>query len=131
MKEATFYVVLATLLAHELDAVSNHEWRMLPLLQALPEDSGRAVFVLLHIPLFAVLFALLMSSHNRTPQLARWGVAIFLIFHAGLHALFVDHPNYEFTSRLSTLLIYGGSLVSGLYITLEARAQRDSLLLKP
>ena len=62
MKNVFFYLGLGTLFTHELDAVSNHEWRVLPILRSLPEMSAMNAFVLLHIPIFAVVVALVASA---------------------------------------------------------------------
>ena len=45
-----FYLGFSLLACHELDAVARHEWRLLPVLNKLNDDSGLIVFVLLHIP---------------------------------------------------------------------------------
>lgn len=121
VKENVFYLALASLLTHELDAVANHEWRILPLLKALPETLGMSLFIGLHVPLFALLLALVASDRPAVRQLSRFGVCIFLILHAGLHAAFIGQPGYEFSSAVSHLLIFGGSLVGGLYLTWVAR----------
>lgn len=44
--------MLATLATHELDAMSNREWRVLPLFSLLPDNLGRVAFVAAHVPLF-------------------------------------------------------------------------------
>ena len=46
MKGTLFHLGLGTLFTHELDAVANHEWRVLPLLCRLPDDAGMVVFVI-------------------------------------------------------------------------------------
>lgn len=50
MVDLAFYMVLALFIAHELDAVRAHEWRLLPLLQSLPERAAYPAFVLMHVP---------------------------------------------------------------------------------
>jgi len=113
------------LFTHELDAVPNHEWRGLPLLGTLPDGTGMVVFVAAHVPLFAVLIALVASRDARVRALARLGIGIFLIVHGSLHALSMGQPTYEFSSRLSNVLIFGGSALGALYLTLSA-AERSS-----
>jgi hypothetical protein len=91
-RDIAFYLGMGSLFTHELDAVPNHEWRGLPLLQSLPDESAMVVFIAAHVPLFAVLIALVASSN-------------------------------EFSSTLSSLLIFGGSAFGALYLVLEAKAK--------
>ncbi len=124
LKEAAFYLGFGSLLTHELDAMSNHEWRLLPVLRALPDETGMMVFVALHVPLFAVLLALVASSRPRMRRLSRLAVAGFLVLHAGLHVLFMGHQGYEFSSWLSETLIFGGALCGVVYLVLALREGR-------
>lgn len=56
---ALFFLVVAGFIAHELDAVHRHEWRLLFVLRGMPDEAARRAFVLLHVPLFAVLLWLI------------------------------------------------------------------------
>ena len=56
---------MGTLITHELDAMPNHEWQVLPLTSWMPNEIGMIVFVLIHIPLFAVLIALISSAEHK------------------------------------------------------------------
>ena len=116
MRNTLFYIGLATLFAHELDAIANHEWTVMPILRSLPEGVGFNAFVLIHIPLFAVLVAIVSSTDSRLRKLSRLGVSVFLLIHAGLHVLFANVAGYEFDSALSNALIFGGALIGGLYL---------------
>jgi hypothetical protein len=124
MKSAAFYLAMAFLFTHEIDAVPNHEWRDLPLLAALPDATAMAVFITAHVPLFAVLVALVASTSPRTRSLSRLGIAVFLIVHGLLHLLSMGRATYEFGSALSNLLIFGGSTFGVLYLILAARERR-------
>ncbi len=121
MKNALFYLGLGTLFTHELDAIANHEWRIMPILRALPEQTGMSTFVLLHIPLFAVLVALVASNDERLRRLSRLGVSVFLLIHAGLHVWYANEADYEFASTLSNALIFGGALFGGLHLVTSFR----------
>ncbi len=121
MKDIAFYLGIAALFTHELDAMPNHEWRGLAILQSLPDDIGMAVFVAAHVPLFAILIALISSSNPRTRTISRLGIGAFLLVHGTLHALSMGQPTYEFTSTLSNLLIFGGAALGALYLALEAK----------
>ena len=121
MRNALFYVGIGTLFAHELDAIANHEWSIMPVLESFSEQAAFTTFVLLHIPLFAVLIALVSSTNDRIRGLSRIGVSVFLLAHAGLHMLFSGRPHYEFDSLLSMFLIYGGAVFGGLYLVVSRR----------
>ena len=116
MKNVFFYLGLGTLFTHELDAISNHEWRLLPILRSLPDDLALNTFVLLHVPLFAILLALVASTHHQLRQRSRLGISIFLIIHAGLHLWFKNDVHYEFASIVSNVLIFGGALFGALHM---------------
>jgi phosphotransferase system glucose/maltose/N-acetylglucosamine-specific IIC component len=116
-----FYIGLGLLLTHELDAVANHEWRGLPLLGTLPDEAGMSVFIAAHVPLFAILIALVASKDERTRALSRLGVGVFLVVHGLLHALSAGEPTYEFSSGLSRGLIFGGSTFGALYLLLSVK----------
>ena len=121
MRDIAFYLGMASLFTHELDAVPNHEWRGMPLLRALPDEIGMVVFVAAHVPLFAVLIALVASPDPRTRARTRLVIGVFLLFHGLLHALSMGQANYEFSSTLSHLLIFGGSAFGALYLALEIK----------
>ena len=70
MKHSLFLLGFGCLITHELDAVLNHEWRVLPLLRSLPDELGTIVFVAVHIPIVAVVVALISSIRERTRVLS-------------------------------------------------------------
>jgi len=115
MKSITFYLGLALLFTHELDAMPNHEWRVLPLLRSLTDSVGEAAFVVAHIPIFAVVIACIASLNPKTRSIARDVASGFLIVHAVLHLAFSGHLAYEFGSLLSMMLIYGAGVCGLLY----------------
>ena len=119
MKRMIFYLGFGTLLTHELDAMLNHEWRVIPLLRTLPETSGITVFIVAHVPIFALLIALVASRDLRIRRYSRLGIALFLVAHGALHVLFQSHREYEFSGLLSNLLIFGGAALGLIYLTLE------------
>ena len=96
-----FLTCVAWLFAHELDAIRQHEWRILPLTSWMRDDIAYAVFVLTHIPLFIIIVIALPYI------IFQLSVDIFLILHAGLHILFRHNSAYTFNNTLSRLLIFG------------------------
>lgn len=115
MKNFFFYLGIALLCTHEMDAMPNHEWRVLPIMRALEDAVGEIVFVLAHIPLFAVLIGLVASLNSRVRRTSRFWVAVFMIVHSGLHFAFSGHHAYEFDSMLSSGLIYGAAICGVAY----------------
>ena len=122
---AVFYLGLGFLFTHELDAMTNHEWRILPGLAALPDSTGELAFVLAHVPLFAIVIAFVASLNRKVRGQARAVASGFLVLHALLHRLFSSQDAYEFTSTLSSFLIYGAAVCGAAYL-LVAFLDRNS-----
>jgi hypothetical protein len=118
MKNLLFYLGFATLITHELDAMTRSEWRLLFILKNLPEQIASSTFVIIHIPLITVLLWLTSSETQLVRYRSRIAVATFLIVHAGLHKLLEHQPDYCFNSLLSLGLIYGGGLLGCCYLVL-------------
>lgn len=125
IKDIACYFGLGLLFTHELDAMTNYEWRVLPILRSLPDDIGQIVFVIAHVPLFAVAIAFVASLNPRVRERARDVVSAFLIVHAVLHLLFSGHEAYDFSTVLSSVLIYGAALC-GIAYFLTPRADRHA-----
>ena len=115
MKRIVFYLGLALLFTHELDAMSNHEWQVLPLLSDLTDSVARQIFVIAHVPIFAVVIACIASLNLKTRAMARDIASGFLIAHALLHFAFSGHAAYQFSSSLSSMLIFGAGVCGLLY----------------
>ena len=116
---AVFYLMLATLFTHELDAMAQSEWRLLYVLRSLPSADGQFWFVLLHVPLFAGLLWLIQQSSPRIRQLTQVSLAAFAVVHAGLHYRLSAEPLYTFTSPLSLAVIYGAALLGLLFLIMS------------
>jgi hypothetical protein len=97
--DVLYWMLLGAFFTHELDAVKRHEWRVLPILRALPDSAGEQVFIWGHLPLFAAILATAADDG------VRLGVAAFAVLHVGLHWLFRRHPAYEFNNPSSWALI--------------------------
>lgn len=115
MKNTAFYLGLSLLFTHELDAMSNHEWRILPVLSALSDAAGATVFLIAHVPLFALVIAFVASLNLKTRTKARNIASGFLIAHAALHYWFSDDSAYEFSSLVSSFMIFGAALCGVAY----------------
>ncbi len=119
MKSTAFYLGLALLFTHELDAMPNHEWRVLPLVRSLTDSVGELTFVVAHIPIFVIVIACIASLNLKTRSMWRDIASWFLVAHALSHIAFSRHAAYEFDSLLSTVLIYGAGLCGTLYLVVR------------
>jgi hypothetical protein len=119
-----FFTGFAFLVCHELDAVMQAEWRMLPVLSGLSDDTAYFWFVLLHVPLFALLMACAGSTSPSTRFRAQIGLDAFMLIHLGLHLALRAHPENTFRSALSELCIYGAGLTGLVHGGLLLRANR-------
>jgi len=121
MKNLIFYLGVSMLFTHELDAVLNNEWRVLPLTSWLPDEMGQLTFIAIHIPLFAILLALISSRNELIRHRTRFGISVFLPIHGIFHLAFMTHENYEFESVISNFLIFAGSVCGLLYLVLNQK----------
>lgn len=106
-----FWLNLALLLVHELDAVRRQEWRMFAGLNRLADEPAHQMFALLHAPLFVALFWLVSRPNPAVQFWFQLGVDAFLVIHLGLHLLFQRHPANAFTAAFSRYLIGGMGLL--------------------
>ncbi|MDU1906151.1 MAG: DUF6713 family protein [Dysgonomonas sp.] len=103
-----FYLGIALIIVHEMDAVCCHEWRIFPGLSSLKDNVACRIFILAHIPLFSLFFWYIYYS----PDLYYFilGFNIFLVVHWLLHILFLKHKNNEFKDWVSWSIISAAGL---------------------
>jgi hypothetical protein len=106
MSNFFFFVGLALILVHEMDAITCSEWRIFPGLSVLPEKTAYLVFMVLHIPLYYLLVSNLYSANQLNTGFIR-GLDIFFVVHVFAHILFLKHPKNQFKSNLSWMIISG------------------------
>lgn len=116
-----FFVGFSLLACHELDAVAQAEWRLLPILAGMADEQAYLWFVGLHIPLFALLMWWVGSTSAPTRRTAQLAVDAFLVVHAGLHFALRHHSDYTFHSSLSELCIFGAAVVGAVHAILTLR----------
>lgn len=126
MRSFIFALGLALLVSHELDAIVVAEWRLLPLLNLLPDETAHVVFLALHVPVLAALFWLTAFSSPRSQHWSRLGFDAFLIGHAGVHWLMSGETQDMFASPLSLTLIYGAAAVGAAHLVMVLRAGQAS-----
>ena len=124
MKNLWFLLGLGFISTHELDAVRQHEWRLLYILRDLPEALAANVFVAVHVPLFVVLVWLTHHARPIWRNGSRLALMSFLIIHVGLHLRLSSHALYTFHSPLSKMLIFGGGVCGLLYQLAMLQARR-------
>ena len=125
-KTLLFMIALSLMITHELDAVSQEEWRILVVFRDLPSQLAETLFVVLHVPLLLVL--LWLSFHQRA-EISAWSrraICLFGIVHVGLHLSLVSLPAYSFDSWLSQALIYGYGVSGALFFLMEGIAKSRS-----
>ncbi|MQX53724.1 DUF6713 family protein [Alcanivorax sediminis] len=111
-----FLIGLSLLFTHELDAMTHSEWRVLPLTSWLEPEMGRLVFVVLHVPLFALVLGWLTSQLPQRVLQGQFWVSVFLVVHAGLHLAFSGQAHYTFEGMLSNTLIFGAAVFGAGYL---------------
>jgi hypothetical protein len=110
--------VCSALLAHELDAVHKREWRLLFVLRGMAAEPARRAFVLLHVPLLALIIWLVAHPNEAVRFWSALALSLFAIVHAGLHWLLSGHPKYEFNTPHSRLFIYGAAGLALIHLAL-------------
>ena len=84
----------------------------------LPEHTASDAFVILHVPLIALLLWLTNNESEIIKNWSRIALCGFFVIHAGLHKSLENSPNYTFDSTLSLGLIYGAGLLGFVYLIL-------------
>ncbi len=118
---ALIQLMLAFLFTHELDAMTQAEWRLLYVLRSLSDEEGRWWLVVIHVPLFWALIALTHHKSAQVQSMSRLGLAAFCIVHALLHWRLASDPLSSFISPLSWLLILAPAALGVIYLMGELR----------
>jgi hypothetical protein len=121
-QNAILHLMLAVLFTHELDAMLQAEWRLLYVLRDMPSADAAHWFIVLHVPLFALILWLTHHKLHTIRQRSRYVAAAFMIVHAALHFRLRDDPLNTFVSPLSLTLIYGGAVIGIVYLLFAKRS---------
>jgi hypothetical protein len=127
LSEFIFHALLALLFTHELDAVTQSEWRLLYVLRSMDDAIARNWFVAIHVPLFAVVIWLAFHQNKSVREKARCGLAAFSVVHALLHYRLRSDPLSAFDSPLSIALIGGAALFGAAYLLMRMRSTRAAI----
>ena len=128
---ALYYIGLACLLTHELDAVTHSEWRLLFGLRSLPDPTAASAFVALHLPLFFLVLWLSHHSVRRTRDGARIVIAASLVIHGVLHFVSSSSPQNTFDGPFSNSLIFGAAFSGASFLALALWRRSGSAPLSP
>jgi hypothetical protein len=116
-----YYLGLACLFTHELDAVTHSEWRLLIGLRSQPDETALPLFVVLHVPLFFTILWLSHFPREVVRNATRIVVAGFLVVHAVMHFSKASDPLDEFEGTLSRTLIVSAAAFGIAYLGMELR----------
>jgi len=117
MTDLLFFTAVSMLLLHEMDAVDKKEWHLLFVLRRLPDDGAMRWFILLHLPLFVALMALVAAGPSGVVHWIEGGVDAFLILHAGLHTRLTLLGDRAFADPFSAWLIRAAAIGGALHLT--------------
>ena len=107
---------MAFFVGHEIDATYRKEWRLLPVLRKMKEETAAAWFVALHVPVVFFLLALIALPEAGFAIVSRKVFCAFAAVHVGLHAFWPKSDLYLFDNTVSRSLIYGAGLFGALYL---------------
>ena len=123
-----YYLAIASLLTHELDAVRHTEWGLLYILRDLPETLAYPSFVALHLPLIFIILWLSHLESLRAQLVFRRTFSVFVVIHSLIHFRLIGSDGYTFSGWLSDGLIFGSALLALIYLYLSTRsATRTSI----
>lgn len=123
MQKLLIHLMLALLFTHELDAMTQSEWRLLYVLRDLNDYQARWWFVALHVPLFWALIGLTHHAKANVQRFSRIGLAAFCLGHALMHLRLRNDPLSTFSTPLSWSVILGAAALGVAYLALTVRPQ--------
>lgn len=121
-----YWLAFSLFICHEMDAVARAEWNLLYVLRDLEDSAAYIWFILLHIPIYvALLWG--SSAGGRLEKIARMGLTVLLVIHAGLHFRLQNDPLYLFEPPVETITVYGAAAASMIYLALQFFSQERDL----
>lgn len=118
------HLSLALIATHELDAMKQQEWLVLPLTSFLPEPIAWRAFTVLHVPIFYGLFRCASSPSMAIRSKFDRYFGGFCVFHAGLHLAFWMHKQNTFNNVMSQSIIWAAAAVGGWLVKASADASK-------
>jgi len=108
-----FLLAVTFLFNHELDAVQQHEWRILSVPLSVSDKVAYRIFVAFHILFFGVIIWYINESWLQI------GLDVFLIAHVFIHYALRNNSNLVFT-WFSWVWILGGGILGAIHLLLMA-----------
>lgn len=109
-----FLTVVSFLVAHELDAIRQQEWRFFFAPVAVSDETAYRIFTALHAPMFVIVL-----WYGESPAF-QMGVDVFMIVHWLLHLGLRNHPTIQFESWFSRFWIVGGASLGAFHLLLTS-----------
>ena len=113
-----FYLGVAFLLTHELDAIQRHEWRIFPIIRKLKDEIAYYWFTILHVPLFVLLLCLICHPSEKIRFWFQLSMDVFFIVHMVLHKLLNSDKNCEFVGAFSKAIIFSVGIVGMVHLSI-------------
>ncbi|MEM7096660.1 MAG: DUF6713 family protein [Pseudomonadota bacterium] len=117
MRTFIYYLTIATLVTHELDAVRHSEWVLLYILRDLPAATAYTVFVVLHVPLIVAILWLSHHQNEKLQSIFRFLFGVLTCVHAIIHLGLEGSEKYFFEGWLADGLIFGSATLGAIYST--------------
>lgn len=95
------WINVSLFILHEMDAVRTREWKMMILFNRLDDNTGDKIFILLHLPLYSIIFYFM--EYYFKPFLL--SVSVLLIIHQFMHLLFRNHTENKMNEMFSKIVI--------------------------
>ena len=115
LADLVFFTAISLLLLHEMDAVDKKEWQLLFVLRRLPDEGAMRWFVLLHLPLYVGLLALVAAGPSTAVRWIEGAVDVFLVVHAGLHERLARQGHAAFANAYSRSLIWPAAALGAVH----------------
>ncbi len=117
INDMLFYLGMALLFTHELDAIQRHEWRIFPVIRKLNDEIAYYWFAILHIPLFFLLLWLMYHPSESTRFWFQISMDVFYIVHMVLHKLLDSDKKCEFVGVFSKAVIFSMGIVGMVHLS--------------
>ncbi len=101
---------------HEMDAIDKKEWRLMFVLRKLPDEGALRWFIVLHLPLFVGLTALVAAGPSSTTRWIEGSVDAFLVVHALLHENLSRTGDKAFANSFSRWLIWSAGVFGAAHL---------------
>ncbi len=118
LNDMLFYLGIALLLTHELDAIQRHEWRIFPIIRKLKDEIAYYWFTILHVPLFVLLLWLICHPSENTRFWFLISMDVFFIAHMVLHKLLNSDKKCEFVGFFSKAIIFSMGIVGMVHLSI-------------